>query len=196
MWWTWRGLETTSCCLLPWILMSGFGTSPALSACTSSNTRTVSRLCASIPLRYAALPRRCTSAWQLPFRWADDGCRVLQENYFLTGCFDKKLRVWNRQSGRVVRVRRCVDPCNVLSTPCFAAAVQIMWQPTPVMVTAAAFNPNGRVVVAGLYNGQCVLYNVQSNGFAYHTQVRCPPLCGCGVEYGGAHSGWSWLLPD
>ena len=47
-----------------------------------------------------------------------------------------------------------------------------MWQPTPVMVTAAAFNPNGRVVVAGLYNGQCVLYNVQSNGFAYHTQVR------------------------
>lgn len=47
-----------------------------------------------------------------------------------------------------------------------------MWQPTHEMVTAAEFSPNGRVVVAGLYSGQCVFYNIQANGFAYHTQVH------------------------
>lgn len=73
-----------------------------------------------------------------------------EDGYFLSGCFDKKLRVWNLETGRVV-----------------------MWQSTPVMVTSSSFSPDGRMVVAGLYNGQCVFFTVQADGLLYKTQIEC-----------------------
>lgn len=54
-----------------------------------------------------------------------------QGHFFLSGCFDKKLRIWNVTDGRVSE-----------------------WTNTPEMVTAACFNPEGTVAVAGLYRGQ------------------------------------------
>ena len=71
-----------------------------------------------------------------------------EDNYFLTGCFDKKLRVWGLHSGRVV-----------------------LWQATLSMITSVAFSPDARLVVAGLYNGVCTFY--LTDGLRYHTQVEC-----------------------
>eukprot|EP00624_Nannochloropsis_granulata_P005003 evm.model.NODE_35309_length_51595_cov_30.695145.14 len=64
------------------------------------------------------------------------------------GNFDKKLRVWNVTDGRVKE-----------------------WANTPDMITAACFNPEGTMAVAGLYRGQVFFY--QAEGMKYYTQVEC-----------------------
>lgn len=64
----------------------------------------------------------------------------------MSGSFDKKLRIWNIPEHRVVE-----------------------WAQTSNIITAATFNPNGNMTVAGLYNGQAVFY--QTDGLKYHTQV-------------------------
>ena len=53
---------------------------------------------------------------------------------FLSGCFDRKLRLWSLETGRVVA-----------------------WQAAPAMVTCAAFSPDGRLIVAGLFSGLCLV---------------------------------------
>lgn len=55
----------------------------------------------------------------------------LLEHFFLSGCFDKKVRVWNIRDGHVQ-----------------------LWQQAPDMVTAAKFSLDGHMIVAGLYMGQ------------------------------------------
>lgn len=55
----------------------------------------------------------------------------LLEHFFLSGCFDKKIRVWNIRDGRVQE-----------------------WQQAPDLVTAAKFSLDGQMIVAGLYMGQ------------------------------------------
>jgi WD repeat-containing protein 44 len=45
------------------------------------------------------------------------------------------------------------------------------WTQTPTMITAAAFNHNGKIAAAGLYNGQVVFF--QSQGLTYFTQIDC-----------------------
>ncbi|GAB5034040.1 wd40-repeat protein [Nannochloropsis oceanica] len=70
------------------------------------------------------------------------------DHLFLSGNFDKKLRVWNVTDGRVKE-----------------------WANTPDMITAACFNPEGTMAVAGLYRGQVFFY--QAEGMKYYTQVEC-----------------------
>lgn len=72
----------------------------------------------------------------------------VEDRYFLSGSFDKKLRIWNIPEHRVVE-----------------------WAQTANIITAAGFSPDGRLAVAGLYNGQCVFY--QAEGLKYSTQVEC-----------------------
>jgi len=55
---------------------------------------------------------------------------------FISGCFDRKLRLWSLETGRVTA-----------------------WQAAPAMITSAAFSPDGRIVIAGLFNGICVIYS-------------------------------------
>lgn len=71
-----------------------------------------------------------------------------EDNYFLSGCLDRKLRIWSLETGRVV-----------------------LWQPTPSMITAAAFSPDARLVAVGLYNGTVHLY--RSDGLQYYTTLEC-----------------------
>lgn len=68
---------------------------------------------------------------------------------FLSGCFDRKLRVWSMDNGRVT-----------------------VWQSTPSMPTAAAFSPDGRYAIAGLYSGHVVLFST-SEGLRFHRQIEC-----------------------
>ena len=70
------------------------------------------------------------------------------DHLFVSGNFDKKLRVWNVTDGRVKE-----------------------WANTPDMITAACFNPEGTMAVAGLYRGQVFFY--QTEGMKYYTQVEC-----------------------
>jgi len=67
---------------------------------------------------------------------------------FLTGCFDKKLRIWSVIDGRVKK-----------------------WAHAPDLITAACFNPEGTMAVAGLFRGQVFFY--QTDGMKYYTQIEC-----------------------
>jgi WD40 repeat protein len=71
-----------------------------------------------------------------------------EDNYFVTGSFDKKIRIWSLETGRVV-----------------------LWQPTPAMITAVAFSPDARYFIAGLYNGVCNVY--LTDGLKLYTQIEC-----------------------
>jgi WD40 repeat protein len=68
---------------------------------------------------------------------------------FLSGCFDRKLRLWSLESGRVS-----------------------VWQTTASMVTAGAFSPDGRYAIAGLYSGTVVLFST-SEGLRFHRAIEC-----------------------
>ena len=70
----------------------------------------------------------------------------LEDRYFLSGGFDKKLRIWSIPDGRVKE-----------------------WAQAPAMITAAKFTPNGLMVVAGLYHGQVYFYSTE--GMRYYTQI-------------------------
>jgi len=59
----------------------------------------------------------------------------VEDRYFVSGSFDKKLRIWNIPEHRVVE-----------------------WAQTSNIITAATFNPNGNMTVAGLYNGSAIFY--------------------------------------
>eukprot|EP00742_Colponemidia_sp_Colp-10_P003023 GILJ01003225.1.p1 GENE.GILJ01003225.1~~GILJ01003225.1.p1 ORF type:complete len:671 (-),score=104.71 GILJ01003225.1:74-2086(-) len=71
-----------------------------------------------------------------------------EDKIFLSGSFDKKLRIWN------IPERRVVD-----------------WAQAPEFITACCFSPNGRMVIGGLYHGQCIFYLTE--GLRYLTQVDC-----------------------
>ncbi len=71
-----------------------------------------------------------------------------EDGYFVSGAFDRKLRIWSIPDGRVVQ-----------------------WQQAPVIITAVAFSPDGKMAVAGLFNGQCIFYLAE--GLRYHTQIEC-----------------------
>ncbi|KAG6959565.1 hypothetical protein JG687_00008724 [Phytophthora cactorum] len=74
-----------------------------------------------------------------------------EDRYFLSGCFDNKARVWDIPDG------------------CVVSYVQ-----TPVMITAASFNPSGTRAIVGLLNGQCIFYQVNSHQqMNYYTQIEC-----------------------
>lgn len=74
-----------------------------------------------------------------------------EDRYFLSGCFDNKARVWDIPDG------------------CVISYVQ-----TPVMITAACYNPSGNRAIVGLLNGQCIFYQVNAHQqMNYYTQIEC-----------------------
>ena len=72
----------------------------------------------------------------------------IEDRYFLSGSFDRKLRVWNIPHHKVVE-----------------------WTRTPAIVTSACFSPDGYTAVAGLYQGQVMLYHTEQ--LRYKTQLDC-----------------------
>ncbi|CAM9504361.1 unnamed protein product, partial [Hapterophycus canaliculatus] len=70
----------------------------------------------------------------------------LDDHIFLTGCFDKRLRLWKIPDGRVVDWVQCQD-----------------------LVSAASFSPDGQLAAAGLYNGRVMFYH--TTGLRYYTQA-------------------------
>jgi WD40 repeat protein len=73
----------------------------------------------------------------------------LQDRYFVSGCFDKKIRVWDILPDGHVKE----------------------WAQAPEMVTSACFTPDGSMIVAGLYHGQVFFYTY--DGMRYYTQIEC-----------------------
>ncbi|CAM9588283.1 unnamed protein product [Chrysoparadoxa australica] len=69
------------------------------------------------------------------------------DRLFLTGCFDKRLRIWSIPDGRVIN-----------------------WAQAPEMITACCFGPTGKLAVAGCSDGRVVLY---TSALKYFTQTHC-----------------------
>jgi WD40 repeat protein len=71
-----------------------------------------------------------------------------QVRLFLTGSYDRILRVWNILEHRVEN-----------------------WAQADAVITSASFSPDGKLAVAGLSTGQCVFYRAE--GLPYFTQIDC-----------------------
>lgn len=77
-----------------------------------------------------------------------------EDRYFLTGGFDKKIRVWNIPNGRVAG-----------------------WAPTPNAITACRYHLDGNSIAAGILDGRVFIYTIpQTNEpnklkLSYHTQI-------------------------
>ncbi|MES1917092.1 MAG: hypothetical protein MHM6MM_008851, partial [Cercozoa sp. M6MM] len=78
----------------------------------------------------------------------------VDDTLFLSGSFDKKLRLWN------ILEHRVVDWLQLGSR-----------QSPDALVTSAAFSPNGRVVAVGLFAGKVMIY--ETHGMKYVTQIDC-----------------------
>jgi len=73
----------------------------------------------------------------------------IHDNLLVTGCFDRKIRVWD-----------VLPEAHVAS-----------WVQAPEMVTAVGFSPDGAQVAAGLYKGRVFFYEFE--GLRYYTQIEC-----------------------
>ncbi|KAG5439416.1 hypothetical protein PCANB_001990 [Pneumocystis canis] len=71
----------------------------------------------------------------------------LDDRYFLSGSLDCKLRFWNIKDKTV-----------------------LFWNELPELITAVAFSPDGRMAIAGSFNGLCIFY--ETKGLRYHTQIH------------------------
>jgi WD40 repeat protein len=91
---------------------------------------------------------QCLSVFSHPDMVTSVAFHPLEDRHFISGCFDKKVRMWDIPDHRVIE-----------------------WKQTSHIVTAVQFTPQGSLVVAGLYDGTCVLFN--SSGLRYHTQIEC-----------------------
>lgn len=72
----------------------------------------------------------------------------IHDRYFISGCFDKKLRFWD-----------IIPEGHVRS-----------WAQTPEAITAVCFSPDGQTVVGGLFHGQVYFFNFDMK---YSTQMDC-----------------------
>ncbi|XP_047337254.1 WD repeat-containing protein 44-like isoform X2 [Impatiens glandulifera] len=73
----------------------------------------------------------------------------VDENYFISGSLDAKVRIWS------VPDRRVVD-----------------WSDLHEMVTAACYTPDGQGALVGSYKGSCRLYNTSDNKLQQKTQIN------------------------
>lgn len=69
------------------------------------------------------------------------------DRFFLAGCLDMTLRLWSIPDK------------------------QVAWSVTlPDLITAVAFTPDGKMAIAGLLNGLCMLY--ETEGLKFHSQIH------------------------
>lgn len=69
------------------------------------------------------------------------------DRFFLAGCLDMNLRLWSIPDK------------------------QVAWNVTlPDLITAVAFTPDGKIAIAGLLNGMCMLY--ETEGLKFHSQIH------------------------
>lgn len=149
---------------------SDFVTAVAFHPIVSSSRSCVLLLCC-VPVAESACP----------------ACFCAQEDrYFVSGSFDKKLRIWNipgQLAASPCLVSRVADGSRVCVY--FAEHRVVEWAQTANIITAATFAPNGelrssvsvrlltmpllgllsvagQMAVAGLYNGQCVFYQTEA----------------------------------
>jgi WD40 repeat protein len=72
----------------------------------------------------------------------------IHDRYFISGCFDRRLRFWDILPDGHVRA----------------------WAQTPDTITSVSFDPTGNSVVGGLFNGQVYFYTFDMK---YITQINC-----------------------
>jgi hypothetical protein len=77
---------------------------------------------------------------------------------FVTGCFDRRLRVWSLETGRV-----------------------IVWQAAPSIITAVAVSQDGRTVAAGLFSGAVAFFATE--GLHFIREVKCATRKVTGLEF-------------
>ncbi|SCZ97886.1 BZ3500_MvSof-1268-A1-R1_Chr3-3g06434 [Microbotryum saponariae] len=91
------------------------------------------------------------------------------DRYFLSGSLDCKLRLWDvRASPRAPTLTPLAD--LAFSGPCTQIPnrrVQI-WTELPELITSVAFSRDGKLSIAGSFNGQCIFFETES--FQYHSQ--------------------------
>lgn len=69
------------------------------------------------------------------------------DRFFLAGCLDMTLRLWSIPDK------------------------QVAWSVAlPDLITAVAFTPDGKIAIAGLLNGMCMLY--ETDGLKFHSQIH------------------------
>lgn len=81
-----------------------------------------------------------------------------EDNYFLTGCMDSKLRIWNILEGKVMR---WIQAPSVITSASFC--------PGGMFPVAFVFDGLGRLCSIGLVDGQVIFY--YTDGLRYFTQV-------------------------
>uniref|UniRef100_A0A6S8WVD0 Uncharacterized protein n=1 Tax=Chaetoceros debilis TaxID=122233 RepID=A0A6S8WVD0_9STRA len=75
-----------------------------------------------------------------------------EDRYFVSGGFDKKLRIWHIPNGRVAE-----------------------WAQASNVITAATYQPDGKVIAAGLCDGKVIFYSLDGSNtkMKYFTQITC-----------------------
>eukprot|EP00979_Chaetoceros_neogracilis_P010041 scaffold2355_cov267-Chaetoceros_neogracile.AAC.15 len=96
----------------------------------------------------------CLSIFTHPDAVVSVSFSPIEDRYFLTGGFDKKLRIWDIPNGRVS-----------------------IFAPVPAVITTARYRPDGKSVAAGLLNGKVFFYNITESAdfkklkLTYYTQI-------------------------
>jgi len=73
------------------------------------------------------------------------------DRYFLSGSFDRKVRIWSIKDGRVKD-----------------------WVQTPHIISAAEYQPDGESIAVGLFDGKVIFYTVDGGiKLKYRTQINC-----------------------
>ena len=75
------------------------------------------------------------------------------DRFFISGCLDSRLRLWNVQDKRVQHWIDVQGGSGVVS-----------------LITSCTFSQDGKLVVCGLNNGSCVFY--ETDGLKYNTQIQ------------------------
>mmetsp|Transcript_413 Transcript_413/g.682 ORF Transcript_413/g.682 Transcript_413/m.682 type:complete len:705 (+) Transcript_413:291-2405(+) len=91
---------------------------------------------------------RCLCVFRHPDYVTSVAFHPLDDTFFISGCFDRKLRIWSIPGHHVAE-----------------------WAQAGNIITAVSFSPDGQTAVAGLYNGLCTFY--ESYGLKYITKIEC-----------------------
>jgi len=73
-------------------------------------------------------------------------------NYYVSASYDTKIRLWHIGDHRVVA-----------------------WKKLETLVTTVAFSPNGKFIAAGLYDGECIFFNIEIERATlnFHRKIEC-----------------------